>query len=546
MKRKLSGRVKVVIGILLLLVIGIVVWNVYKRGIVKSGVKDTVANKTNNLYGMEVGKLDFDEVAGSLTVLNLQLTPDSNIYNQMAAVNNAPSVLAQINIPSLTVEGVQTPRALLNSEIVGRKVVINGPRIDLFMTGKGKDSLKTVPDQEMYRQILGNLELIKIDTLSVVNATLVTRDWKTGDVRMQFDSVSINLFRIAVDSVHEKDTTRILFAEQVEVNCKRARWASKSKLYNYEVKDINVSSGEKKLSVNRVHIDPTLSEQKFVAQFKYANDRFDVDLQQIRVSNLNMYALSKGAIEADSLISGQSNIHIYRDLSYPHDKKSRVGTYPHQMVMKLPFDLNIKTATFANSFIEYKERNAKSEKSGKVQFYKVGIRVDNLTNQRSWLAQHNMRAHFTAQFLNKAPIKALINFYPGNGKFTIDGEMGAMPANAVNILTEPMGLAKIDEGNLNGLKFNFTGNDYATDGTLTLLYDGLKISLLKKDTVDNKPDKMKLASMLANIKVKNANPGKKDEVRKATVHYDRDVSKSFFNLVWKSVFTGVKETVGIN
>jgi hypothetical protein len=546
MKRKMSGRVKVIIGFLVLLVIGIVVWNVYKRGIVKSGVKETVANKTNNLYGMEVGKLDFDEVAGSLTVLNLQLNPDSNIYNQMAAVNNAPSVLAKITIPALTVEGVQTPRALLNSEIVGRKVLINGPRIELFMTGRGKDSLKTVPDQEMYRQILGNLELIKIDTLSVVNATLVTRDWKTGDIRMQFDSVTINLFRIAVDSLHEKDTTRILFAEQVEVNCKRARWGSKNKLYNYEVKDINVSSGEKKLSVNRVQINPSLSEQKFVAQFKYATDRFDVDLQQIRVSNLNMYSLLKGAIEADSLFSGQSSMHIYRDLSYPHDKKSRVGTYPHQMVMKLPFDLTIKTVTFANSFIEYKERNAKSEKSGKVQFYKAGIRVDNLTNQRSMLAQHNMRAHFTAQFLNKAPIQALINFYPGNGKFTIEGEMGAMPANTVNVLTVPMGLAKIDEGNLNGLKFSFTGNDYATDGTLTLLYDGLKISLLKKDTVDNKLDKMKLASMLANIKVKNANPGKKDELRKATVHYDRDVSKSFFNLIWKSVFTGVKETVGIN
>jgi hypothetical protein len=217
------------------------------------------------------------------------------------------------------------------------------------------------------------------------------------------------------------------------------------------------------------------------------------------------------------------------------------------MVMKLPFDLNIKTAVFANSFIEYKERNAKSEKSGKVQFYNAGIRVDNLTNYKKVLAEKNMRIQFNAQFLNKAPVKAAIHFFPGSdGRFTIQGDMGAMPAPAVNELTEPMGLAKIETGTLTSLHFEFAGNNYATDGKLIMLYDDLKISLLKKDSVDNTLDKKKLASLFANFKVKDANPGKKGEIRQATVHYDRDVSKSFFNLIWKSVFTGVKETVGIN
>jgi hypothetical protein len=547
MNKYISGRTKLIMVMLLIVVVGVVAWNFYKRHLAKTEVKNTVANKTNGLYGMEVGKLDFDEVAGSLSVTNLQLIADSNAYNQLVNAGNAPSVLMNITIPLLTVDGVQTPRALLNSEIVGRKVLILNPRIELVFTGKGKDSLKAVPDKEVYRQILGNLELIKVDTLSIVNATLITRERKTEDTRMQFDSVTIDLYRISVDSLSDKDTTRILFAEQVDVNCKRARWGSKNKLYNYQMRNIKVSSGQRKLSASHVAIDPALPEQKFLQQFKYANDRFEVNLQQIRLHNLDIPLLLKGQVQADSLVSGKSSIHIYRDLSYPHDKKSRVGTYPSQMVMKLPFGLNIKTAVFTNSFIEYKERNAKSEKSGKVQFYNAGIRVDNLTNYKKVLAEKNMRIQFNAQFLNKAPVKAAIQFLPGgDGRFAIQGDMGAMPAPAVNELTEPMGLAKIETGTLTSLHFEFTGNDYTTDGKLTMLYDDLKISLLKKDSVDNTLDKKKLASLLANFKVKDANPGKKGEIRQATVHYERDITKSFYNLIWKSVFTGVKETVGIN
>ncbi len=542
----MSKRKIVIIIIVLLVGAGIVTWSIYKRKIVKEGVSQAVSDKTNGLYGIKTDKLDIDEVAGNLTVTNLQLMPDSNAYNQLVSINDAPSVLIQINIPSLTVEGVKTPKALLNSAIDGRKVIIHSPRIDLFFTGKGKDSLKTVPDKEVYRQILGSLEMIKLDTLSVVNATLVTRDWKTGDIRMQFDSVCIDLFRIAVDSLHDKDTTRILFAEQASVTCKKARWTSKNKLYHYEVRGIDLNSGEKKLAVKQLVMEPTLPERKFLQQFKYANDRFDIDMQQIKLTNLNMPLIARGLVQADSMVSGKSSIHIYRDLSYPHDKKSRLGTYPQQALMKLPFDLDIGQAFFNNSFIEYKERNGKSEQSGKVQFYSAALRVSNMTSYRKKLAEHPMRVQFNAQFLNKAPVKAVINFFPDNGKFTIAGEMGTMSAKGINELTEPMGLAKVETGTITSLQFNFAGNDHVADGHLTLLYDDLKITLLKKDSVDNSLSKKKFASMLANIKVMNANPVKNNEVRRATVHYDRDESKSFFNLVWKSIFTGVKESVGIN
>ncbi|MDF2191676.1 hypothetical protein [Paraflavitalea sp. CAU 1676] len=541
----MSKKTVIISIVLLLLAGGIVYWNIHKRGIVRSTVKETVADKTNNLYSMSTGSFEVDEVAGNLTAKNIYLQPDSNVYNALKGTEDEPSVLVKLDIPELVVAGVKTPKALLNSAIDGRKVLIQSPRIELYFTGKGKDSLKTVPDKEVYRQVLGNLTMIKIDTLSIVNATLVTKDWKTGDIRMMFDSVSIDLFRIAVDSAHDKDTTRILFAEQANVLCKKARWTSKNKLYNYEVRNIEVNSGTRSLGISRFKIDPTLPEAKFLQQFKYAHDRFDIDFEGISMANLNVPMLLREEIEADSLILKNSNLRIYRDLSYPHDGKNRVGTYPQQMLMKLPYEVNIRHARFVHAFIEYKERNAKSGKSGKVQFHDASIWVSNLTSKASLLDKDPMRVQFNARFLNRAAMKSVINFYPGNGKFTMEADLGSMPAETVNQLTEPMGLAKVEHGTISSLHFNITGNDHAADGQMTLLYDDLKISLLKKDTADNTLTKKKLASALANIQVKNANPGKNGEVRRVAIHFDRNKDKSWFNLVWKSIFNGVKSSVGI-
>ncbi len=86
----------------------------------------------------------------------------------------------RIEIQSITVTGVKTPQALLNKEIAGSKLHIRNPVIDIVYTRKGEDSSKSVPTNEVYKQILGDLKQIKIDTLMVTGAQIMTRDLKTG------------------------------------------------------------------------------------------------------------------------------------------------------------------------------------------------------------------------------------------------------------------------------------------------------------------------------------------------------------------------------
>ena len=172
--------------------------------------------------------------------------------------------------------------------------------------------------------------------------------------------------------------------------------------------------------------------------------------------------------------------------------------------------------------------------------------MDNITNKKMALKKNSIcTIDFNSSFLNMASVKVRLKLRLGDkeGRFNAKGELGPFAAEKLNELTEPMGLARIEKGAVKELVFNLDGDNYTGKGDLTLLYEDLKVSALKMDE-DNEYKKKGVASIVANAMVKNKNP-QGGKTRKATIDYKRNTNRSFFNLIWKSIFSGVKETVGI-
>ena len=107
-----------------------------------------------------------------------------------------------------------------------------------------------------------------------------------------------------------------------------------------------------------------------------------------------------------------------------------------------------------------------------------------------------------------------------------------------------MALIKIKSGRINSLNFNFTGHNTAAKGTVVMTYDNLKVDVLKRDKNTNDIKKRGLVTLVANFVVKNDNP-MNGTLRESNPEYERNEYKSFFNLVWKTLYTGMKETVGM-
>jgi hypothetical protein len=545
------GR-KILLSILFFLLVAIAAglwyWNTHKKAIIKNKLESAVRDKSSGLYKIKYDSLEMDEIAGYLSISNMNLLSDSSRFLELKKMGKEPSILLDIHIPEISVSGVETPSALIDNEIVGRKLELKNPVINIIYTNSGKDSTRTLPSKEVYEQILGKLHFIKADTVLIIGAQINTISQQTKKTSIRIQNITIMLVDVKVDSTSNQDSTRILFAKESSFNCGKLSWTSASKLYDYSIDSVSISSASGILHIKNFRFAPTLNEDAFVKSLPTQDDRFDLSVSDIQIKNINLLQLFEENIIADSMLMNGATFKIYRDLSIPRDKKNRLGTYPQQVMQKIPLNFRVGKVILSDCFIEYKERSNITFQSGKVQFYNTYASISNFTNDKKSIADNNvMTAVLSSKFLNKTPLKVTWQFYLSNpnGRFDVKGSMGAIDATLLNPLTEPMGPASINKGNINGTEFNLQGHDYGMDGSVKFLYEDLKITVLEKNKGIKELDKKTLKSFIANMVIKNSNPKNNQDVRVMQVHNDRNMNHSIFYLTWKTLFKGLKETVGI-
>ena len=527
---------------------GISYWNVTKKSIIKNEIDNSLEKKTKGLYVINYDKFNLDEVAGSLNVSNIHLVFDSLVYKDFLDRKEAPSILVDIRIPTLNVWGVQTPRALIDKEVVGQRVEIINPLIEIIYTGMNKDSAPQIPPQQLFRQLLANLNKILVKEIVVSNALIFTHQWNNPDSIITARDVSLRLADFALEDKSPGDSARFLFSKEIMLTAGKIDWMNDRKLYRYEANNMEMSSKDKTILCGKLSIDPLLGEEAFANKVKTQVDRIDLVLDRLQVRNLDFMKLFHGVVEADSLLISKAALKVYKDFGQPRDHVNRVGTFPHQMLMKLPISINIRKAVVSNGFVEYKQYTPKTGQKGKVQFYAVSAVINNITNQPAAIRSNNIcRADTRSIFMNSARVKAtfFFNLASNNGSFTIDGHIGGLDAKRLNSISQPLASAKIVKGTINGVDLHIKGSDYKGEAEITFLYTHLKIAVLEKNEEDGTLDKKKLVSMAANILIKNSNPGNNEKVRIGNGTFERDTNRSFFNLVWKTTFVALSETLGV-
>jgi hypothetical protein len=532
--------------LLIILTTGFFIWRNYKYHLVNKKLDHLVTGKSKGLYQISYQHLVIDEALGNISAEDVELIPDSLIFLQLVEKKTAPESLFFIRIPKLIISGVKTPKALLNKEISAHIIRIQDAEIEIRM-GKSKNEkqtdFKTILASEQYRQLLGQLNSITADSVVLENARLTLVDKESKNIRCKAVGLSIRFAGIAIDSVSKNDSSRMLFSNDQAIHCNQLEVPTKNKVYDFKISGLDYNSQTAQLHTDQIRLIPLLSETAFARAFKFAKDRFNIVIGHMDIIHLNRQSLLRQEFAADSLILTNASIRIFRDKSLPHDSVDRTNDYPQEAIMRLALPVYIKKIITRDSYIEYKEKNEKSDSSGKVSFFHVNATIKNITNIPDSIKKENqMRLHFESSFLDAAPFMADINMRLNNhqGKFQVDAKLGEMDAVLLNPLLKPMALAEMEKGKITGLQYHMDATNTRALGKLYFKYDNLKIKLLKKDDDKNKYKTKFFTTLAAGLLLKGSNP-KNDKMRVGNVDYQRDIHRSMFNLMWKSLFSGIKQ-----
>jgi hypothetical protein len=447
-----------------------------------------------------------------------------------------------LDAKKLTLNGVNTNEIVKNKNIVVDTILCN--QITLYELPV--ENLKTTdikPPKSSDSTGFENVYGVYMKHLHFPKVTFVP----FAKSNFSLGNIAIKINDVKAEQLRKLELHPMNFTKEAEVTVDRFSLNSDNRHYKYDFHNIWVNSLQKELKVGSVNITPFGSESAFGDGLPYQLDRFDVTSSGIVLKDIDMNSLLDKQINASELVVNKLNAKIYRDLHKPLQEKSRVGNYLSQLIDKLKQPVNINHATVNNAFIQYRENEVLSDSVGVVTFSNSRLNFTNITNMPEAVKKNNeLNFSFDTKVFGEVPLIGNFKFIlnSNNGSFVANGHVGSFNALKLNRVSVPMALIRINTGHISAIDFHFNGTNTKAEGPFTMKYEDMKVEVLKRDKKTNAIKKRRVLSIAANVLVQNNNPDSKG-LRTINAKYDRNIYKSFFNLVWKTVFTGMKETVGI-
>lgn len=523
--------------------------SVHWKGLLDKQLSRSVKESSDSLYTLAYKEIHVNLLTGSVGIENVVLLPDSAVYARMVAEQRAPTTVYNAQMSYLRISGMNIIRYFLDKQVDASAFVIKDPEITII---DDQRSIDTTPKRSLYESLHGNIRSFSVGRIDLSDTKLTFTQIKkdSSKVITQLEGVNVKVRGLEIDSISERDPARFLYARNFDLELDKWDYRTPDSLYWLHVNGIRYNAVEREMNVSEIKLDPRYDKADFDKKIITQKDRYQLVFRELRLQGIPFISLLQRQelfIKRMDINGGELN--IYRNRGLPMPPGNKLGQFPNQLLQKLQMPLHIDTVRAKGVDISYTELHPESGDPGRIDFHNAGGIFRNITNVDSLVAREDRCvADLHAILMQTGKLRAHFDFSltDTTGAFAVSGQLNGMDGKEFNQVTMALGNIRIRSAVISELQFRFQGNERSASGTLKLLYSNLKIAMLG-DEEDKNGNKRKrgLASFLANLlAIKNENPSPGEAVRVVKPAFRRDIQKSFFNLIWKTIFTGVKQTVG--
>ncbi|WAC42164.1 DUF748 domain-containing protein [Pedobacter sp. SL55] len=509
-------------------------------------IKEGVSNASNGLYQINFKDIHLNLLTGTAVLDSISLMPDTNVFNQLKDQKQAPTHLFRIKLAHLKISRVGILKAYFKKKIDLSAIVLDHPSIDMVYHKVPRRTDTVKDERTLYQQISKSLKSIAVGQIKIVDADF---DYYNGKRRLnQVKHLSVNVKDVLIDSAAQFDTTRVFHSKNIGFELLGYQSETKDKLYTLKLDTLRGSITGKDLEIRGFKMIPKYPKIEFSRKYDVQKDRYDLDFKKISLSGIDYVGLNNnGELLVKQVNLGPAQVNVFMNRELPPSSLNKSGNFPHMALKRLPIPTIIQQLKIAKVNVAYGEYNPKTKEIGTVKLDGLNGTISNITNDSSRLAkQSHAYADLTTYVMGKAKLNVKIDFNltSNNGAFNYKGKVNGFDLKALNAISKPLGQIELESGQVTSASFDVSANAAGSKGVVYFYYKDLKIKMLGEDA-DGKEKKKGLLSFLANtILIKDDNiPGEKG--RFANITHERAPQASFFNIMWKSVFKGMREIVGI-
>lgn len=546
---KIAGII--ILSIILLVLAVFLYLNEQTDDIAENYLKSRFAKSSlSQAYRLEYSDIDIHLLTGDLIIKNVGLRPDSAIFSAPDSVRKNFPLLIDAMIPRIIIRGFDPEIGLEIERIKLESLKIKNPEIILidYLSETEKKRLERlqVSEKQSVQDTAGsNLKQIDFGTLALLDGSFRFHEFDKLKPKLLVEKINLTFDSISFDPKHPEKT---MFEKKfhngiIELN--NLKYPFPDGFYIIELANFSWDPVKEIILLNNLKLIPQYLPREFGKKFGRQTDRMDLKTREIQIHqpDLEKFVHSK-AININLIRIQHANLWIFRDKNVPLDT-TRYPKLPHQAIGNLDTYLNIPKVELVNSEVLYEELAPGAEKAGVVPIEKFYGSIYNVTNDKNLINRKGPMKWDLQGVFFEGDLNVTVDFPANLNKsyFTFKGQMGAMDMTNFNSITVQNEKVKIEKGNIVSMEFTAEAFEDFSEGEMTMIYDNLKLSLLK-DKDEKGLDKMGLISGLANVVIKSSNlkdNGNKPEA--SEIFFERDKNKSIFNYMAKSLIAGIKSTI---
>lgn len=539
-------------GLILILAFGAMFISARWKPILTEKIKEGVYNGSGHLYKIDFKSINLNVITGSLALRDVTLKADSSVFDSLKQQRLAPAHTFEIKLKKLQITRVSILTAYFKKRLNINEILLDRPSINVTFNKVPKKIDTSKVQKSLYDQISKLFKSAAIKSIKIIDADFDYINKSTSiKTKNSIKHLDVTVKDFLLDSLSGKDTSRFYYTKDISFQVAGYKSNTKDRMYTMKIDTISGSYSSKKLSIKGLTLKPLYPELEFSRKYKVQKDRYDLSFSNIEFNGIDFIKLNTDQkIEANSIKIGPANVAVFMSRESPPPPGLDKGkNYPHLALKRLNIPIIIDTVKLRDVNVKYSEYNPASKKTGSVEFKSLKGNIYNITNDSVRLVKRNHAVADLNTMLmgtGKLNVKIDFNLTADNGAFSYSGSLGKFDLKNLNSLSKNLGLIEVESGNIQNITFKANGNLRSASGSMTMLYNNLKVKLLS-DNIDGEGTKEKgLLSFLANtILVKDENPSKGDPARTANMSTTRINSGSFFNLMWKTLFVGIKDIVGV-
>ena len=530
---------KKILYLFLLLLIIILAVSFGTRPIIKKIISEKVENvRLGGIYKISFKTAYFNIFQMGITVKQLKITPDST--GDCAKLIKHQKYLAEVKIKKVNINHIDVFRFMKDKKISIKDIKIRKPLVQLYKNNHY--SAAKTPNKNNDNSL--SVKEIQLNDISINNLKLNVYIDDDKVVDLMLDDVDLELVDPLIDFAKLKTPLKAISVSDILFSVSDILYKDKKGLYETSLESLEYKHKSNEMILEDFHLKPLYNNIDFAKQFKYQSNRYDISIKDITLRNIDFDKLANNKIIAvNQLEINEIFFNAYRNKNYPLNT-NKFPKLPQAALRSIKQKFEINEIKINSSDIIYMETAENADKAGKIGFTDLGITIKNIGNTKAWQKKKKLTANAHTLVAGKGKLNVSFNFPLNSNTFYISGNLGQMNMTAFNTITEPNANIKIQSGHIQKMNFSAHFNNQVSGGEMKLYYDDLSFSIFKENSKSGKKRKRKLLNFVAkSFIIADANPNKKGEFRTAEMAFERDKNKGLFAYIWKTLFSGFKDTI---